>query len=178
MNGTVAAALRHETILGCGCYNREMAFVKWFWNNWFELIQTVGIIASFGLAAFTAWKEVQARRIGNSIAISNQHREIWKAIYGQSEVARVLDKNADVKSEPLSIGEELFVTALIAHLSTVFRAMKHGEFVKLEGLRKDVQQFFGLPIPNAVWNKLKPLQDNHLVVFIESCLRPEESAFE
>ena len=155
-----------------------MEATRWLATNWFELLQTAGIIGSFGLTAYIAWKDERARSIGNSIAISNQHRELWKTVYGRSDVGRVLNKSADLEGQGVSLAEELFVTTLISHLSTVFRAMKYGEFVKLEGLRKDVQEFFALPIPKAVWGKLKPYQDNHLVVFIESCLRHEESAFE
>jgi hypothetical protein len=140
----------------------------WIAGHWFDLLQTVGIIGSLLLAAYTAWKDTQARRIGNSIAINGQHRTIWKDIYEHPELARVLDLEADVKD--ISIGEELFVTTLVSHLSTVFRAMKHGEFVTLDGLQKDVREFFTLPIPKAVWEKLKPVQDAKFVVFIEAAL--------
>ncbi len=71
----------------------------------------------------------------------------------------------------ISIGEELFVTTIIAHLSTVFRAMKQGEFVKLEGLQNDVREFFALPIPKAVWTKTKLLQNKDFAAFIESSLK-------
>ncbi len=144
----------------------------------FDLIQTIGIVGSLGLAVYTAWKDERARQIGNSIAISNQHRELWKSVYGRSDLERVVDAQPDLEESPITISEQLFVTTLIAHLSTVFRALKHGEFVKLEGLKKDVQEFFALPIPKRVWMKLKPYQDINLVVFVESCLGPEESAFQ
>jgi len=155
-----------------------MQETHWLAQHWFELLQTVGIIGSLGLAAYTAWKDERARQIGNSIAISNQHRELWKSVYGRSDVRRVLNDDPDLNAQGISLAEELFVTTLISHLSTVFRAMKYGEFVELEGLRKDVQGFFALPIPKTVWKKLKPLQDTNLVVFIESCLSPEDSAFQ
>jgi hypothetical protein len=65
----------------------------------------------------------------------------------------------------------LFVTTIVAHLSTVFRAMKHGEFVKLEGVKNDVREFFTLPIPKAVWEKLKPFQDANFAKFVETALK-------
>ena len=139
----------------------------WISEHWFDLFQTVGIVASLLLAAYTTWKDGCARRIGNSIAINAQHRKIWKDIYEHPELARVLDMEADAKD--ISIGEELFITTLVAHLSTVFRAMKDGEFVKLEGLQNDVREFFRLPIPKAVWEKLKPFQDENFVSFVGCC---------
>lgn len=143
----------------------------WIAGHWFDLLQTVGIIGSLLLAAYTAWKDDRARRIGNSIAINDQHRRIWKDIYEHPQLARVLEKDADVAETPVSLGEELFVTSIVAHLSTVFRAMKHGEFVKLEGLQNDVREFFALPIPKAVWEKLKPFQDANFAKFIETALK-------
>ena len=81
----------------------------------------------------------------------------------------MLAKDADVKKQPVSIQEELFVKTLVLHLGTVYRAIKHSEFVKLEGLRKDVSEFFGLPIPREVWQKIKSFQDKDFVEFIGKC---------
>jgi hypothetical protein len=145
-----------------------MGVTNWVTEHWFDFFQTIGIIASFLVAAYATWKNERARRIGNSIAINDQYRNIWKDIYEYPELARVLDPEAD--AEDISIGEELFVTTLISHLSTVFRAVKQGEFVKLEGLKKDVLEFFVLPIPKTVWHKLKQFQDEKFVVYIDQCL--------
>ena len=147
-----------------------MGVIYWFREHWFDLLQTVGITGSLLLAAYTTWKDAQARKIGNSIAINGQYRMIWKDIYEHPVLARVLEKDADVIETPISTGEELFVTTIIAHLSTVFRAMKHGEFVKLEGLQNDVREFFALPIPKAVWERLKAYQDANFAKFIETAL--------
>jgi hypothetical protein len=147
-----------------------MGATQWIGENWIELLQTIGIVGGSLLAAYTTRKDEQARKISNSIAISEQYRQIWKDIYDHPQLARVLEKDTDVVAEPVSVGEEMFVTTIVAHLSTVFRAMKHGEFVELEGLQKDVRDFFALPIPKAVWAKLKPLQDANFTKFIETTL--------
>jgi hypothetical protein len=75
-----------------------------------------------------------------------------------------------LEKDPVSIEEERFVTTLILNLSTAFRAMKYGEFVTLEGLQKDIQGFFSLPIPKTLWKKLKPLQDESFAAFAENCM--------
>jgi hypothetical protein len=41
--------------------------------------------------------------------------------------------------------------------------------VKYEGLRRDIAQFFSLPIPQAVWDRIKVFQNGALVRFIEEC---------
>ena len=152
-----------------------MEAANWITTHWFDLIQTVGIIGSLLFAAYTTHKDENARRISNSIAMNDQYRQIWKEIYEHPKLARVLEKNTDLEKDPVSIEEERFVTTLIWNLGTAFRAMKYGEFVTLEGLQKDIQGFFSLPIPQALWKKLKPLQDANFVEFAENCMPSNKS---
>ncbi len=49
--------------------------------------------------------------------------------------------------------------------------MKDGMFIALEGMRADIKEFFSLPIPKAVWEKSKRLQNQGFVRFVEACLR-------
>ena len=41
--------------------------------------------------------------------------------------------------------------------------------VKVEGFRRDIAQFFSLPVPRDVWEKSKVLQNDDFVAFVESC---------
>src|ERR1017187_7372272 len=132
-----------------------MGLPTWGAQHWLDLLQSVGIVGGLLFTAYTTWKDERARRIGNSIAIAGQYREIWKEMYDHAELSRVLAKDADVKKQPISVREEVFVKTLVLHLATVFRALKYGEFAKLEGLRKDVREFFLLPIPHEVWQRIK-----------------------
>jgi hypothetical protein len=148
-----------------------MGASNWITEHWFDLLQTVGIVGSLLFTAYTTRKDERARKIGNSIAINEQYRQNWKELYEHPKLLRVLAKDVDLEKEPIAEDEKLFVNMLIVHLSTVYRAMKYGEFVKLEGLQTDVVEFFSLPIPSSVWEKIKPLQDKDFVEFIEACLR-------
>jgi hypothetical protein len=47
--------------------------------------------------------------------------------------------------------------------------MTAGIFTKIQGLQNDVRDFLTLPIPKAVWEKIKPFQDGDFVTFVESC---------
>jgi hypothetical protein len=80
-------------------------------------------------------------------------------------------KERNLKVEPASEREELFINTLIVHLSTAYRAMKNGEFVRLEGLKADVKSFFSLPIPRMVWGKVRPFHDKDFVDFIQSVVK-------
>lgn len=149
-----------------------MGVSAWVAQHWLDLLQTIGIVGGLVFSAYTTWKDERARRIGNSIAITEQYRQIWKELYERPELSRVLAKDADAKKQPVSDQEELFVRTLVLHLGTVYRAMKHSEFVKLEGLRKDVQEFLSLPIPKAVWNNIKRFQDRDFVAFLDASMLP------
>jgi hypothetical protein len=84
-------------------------------------------------------------------------------------LARVLEKRVDLEVQPASLQEWLFVKLLILHLDTVYHAMKAEMFVSLEGLQKDIKEFFSAPIPWTIWEKLKPFQDEDFVEFVERC---------
>ena len=144
---------------------------SWFSGHWFDLFQSGGIVASLLFAAHTVRRDERARRISNSIAISEQYQQIWKEVYEHPELARVLDTQADLVKDPVSTQEEMLVNMLILHLGTVYRAMKEGMFVELEGLQKDIRRFFASPIPKAVWIKTKLLQNQDFAAFIESSLK-------
>jgi hypothetical protein len=147
-----------------------MEALGWISKHWTEFLQSTGIIAGLFFTAYSAWKEAKAREIGHMIAIADQHRQIWKELYERPKLARVLEKAIDLDKKPVSHEEELFVTLLILHLDKVHRAMKAGMFITLEGLQSDIEGFFSLPIPKAVWEKAKPLQNREFVKFIEASL--------
>ena len=148
-----------------------MGASSWLARNWFELLQTVGILGGLVITAVTVRKDERARKITNSIAINEQHREIWKVLFIYPELSRVMVKDRNLEQEPASELEELFVKSLIVHLSTVFRAMKQNEFVRLEGLGRDARVFFSLPIARITWAKVREFHDRDFVGFVEDLLK-------
>jgi hypothetical protein len=145
-----------------------MGLSPWLTEHWLDLIQSVGIVVGLLFSAYTTWKDVRARRVGNSIAITDQYRQIWKELYQRPELSRVLAKDADLNNQRISEQEELFVKMVLLHMSTVYRAMQHGEFVKLDGWRKDMQEFLSLPIPKAVWKDIRQFQDDDFAAFLDA----------
>jgi hypothetical protein len=81
----------------------------------------------------------------------------------------VRDASADVIKKPVTDAERVFVTFVILHMSSVFYAMSDQLVVKLEGLRRDTAQFFALPVPREIWDRIKVLQNDDFVAFVESC---------
>jgi len=148
-----------------------MESLSWITAHWFDLLQTAGIVGGLVFTGVIARRDERARAIGNAIAIKQQYREIWQELYDRPKLFRILKADVDLKSNPLTDEEELFVTQLILHLDTVFRAKQAGVFVEIGGLRKDVANFLSLPIPRQVWTKLKPYQDKDFVTFVENAAR-------
>jgi len=158
----------------CGMME-SMETASWITGNWFDLVQTVGIIGSLLIAVYTVRRDEKARKVGNSISISQQYQEIQRELIRHPRLKRIFDENVNFQEAPVSIEEEAFVKMTIGQLSTVYRAMKDGEFVTFEGLRKDVHDFFTLPVPKAVWNKYKSVQDREFILFVEEHLHSDIS---
>ena len=144
-----------------------MGAVTWLSEHWFDVIQTVGVVGGLLLTAYTINKDAKAHQMRNLIAINARHDRIWSMFYHRPELSRVLQPKIDLVREPISDHEWLFVRMLFTHLDTVRRTSKAGMFVTIEGMKKDVKTFMELPIPRAVWEKLKPFQDADFVAFID-----------
>jgi len=144
-----------------------MGIFQWASENWFSLIQTLGIIAGLAFTAASLRADTKTRQVSNLLIITGQHREIWKEFYRRPELSRVLEHDPDLEARPLSNDEELFVRLLILHLAGTFEATRDNVYLKPEGLERDVQFFFSLPIPKTVWNKFKVFQNTGFVQFID-----------
>ena len=149
-----------------------MGFLQWVAQNWFSLFESAGIIGGLLFTAVTLQVDARARRIGNLIAITQHHHDIWTHLFTRPELARVLDKAVNLNSAPVTDQEELFVNLLILHLNSAYQAMQTGMFVKPEGLQRDIQMFFSLPIPRSVWEAAKSFQDADFVKFVEANRSP------
>jgi|SRR6266850_5346183 len=147
-----------------------MEFLDWFSVHWFTLLQSAGIIGGLLFTAVSLRIDAKVRRVGNLIAVTHEHRDIWTQLYKRPELWRVVDRDLDLEQAPPTAEEELFVNFLILHLASVHEAMREGMFVQLPGVQRDIRNFFSLPIPNLVWGKLRSLQNIEFVAFIEKSL--------
>ena len=146
-----------------------MELYHWMDNHGFDLLEAVGIIASLTFTAVSFRRDDRSRRVGNLLTLTQSHREVWKEQLHDPKLKRILDPKANLAREPVTRDEEIFVTLVIQHLNIVFHALRDELTINPEGLRRDVWQFFSLPIPQAVWNQLKPLQNEAFVAYVEAC---------
>jgi hypothetical protein len=146
-----------------------MAFWGWVSQDWFNLITSAGIIGSLWFTAVSLRSETKTRQVANLLTITENYREIWKEFLNEPKLARVLDAKADMRKKPVTADEEIFVNLIIFNISNYYYAVKDDMVVNLEGLRRDVAQFFSRPVAQAVWEKTKVMQNDDFVRFVESC---------
>ena len=145
--------------------------VEWLAQNWFTVLSSVGIVGSLLFTAVSLHSETKTRRVANLLAVTANYCTIWKEFINQPNLARVMDARANLEQEPVTPAEEMFVNMVIHHISTTYYAMHDELLMRLEGLRRDIKQFFSLPVPNAVWTKTKLLQNQGFAAFIDSSLK-------
>lgn len=143
---------------------------SWWGDNWFVLLQSLGIIGGLFFTGISLRIDARVRRVGNLFEVTRQHREIWTELYSRPELKRVLDKEADVFLQPISVEEELFVNLLILHLASNHRAAREGIFSLPTELRSDVNAFFALPIPREIWRRTRMFQEKDFVRVVEGML--------
>lgn len=147
-----------------------MELFAWLGSHWIDLAQTGGIIAALLVVRKAMLWDARVRQIGNSIQLTEHHRALWERLLADPQLGRILDSRADIEQEPITPAEEMFVVFLILHVSDTYYAMQTGFYPRPEGIAKDVQQVFSLPIPRAVWEKVKGLQESEFAAFVERCL--------
>jgi hypothetical protein len=147
---------------------------QWLADNWLNIVSTV-LGGGIWFSAYSIRKnaevrqeEVKARRVANLLAITANHREIWKEYLHNEKLQRVRDAAADTIKKAVTDVEQVFVILVILHSNSVFYANKDQLVIEYEGLCQDIGEFFSLPIPKAVWLKNKLLQNQDFVAFVES----------
>ena len=135
-----------------------------------DFLQTASILVGFFTAAYTIRTNTKERKIGNLFALTTAHREIWSRLYERNELSRVLSESVNLRREPITSEEELFVHTLILHLRAAFKARDLGMQFDDDAVEADIRQFFSRPIPRAVWEKTKAFQDRQFIDFVDRAL--------
>ena len=147
------------------------AFSTWTAENWFNLVQSVGVIGSLLMAAGAANREAKAREIENILTLSEHHRELWQDVAKRPDLARVLRSDEAVLQSKITIAEEEFINLVTVHFQTGWRIAAAGGITSLGELALDAKAFFTLPLPRAVWEKTKNLRNKGFVQFVERALK-------
>jgi hypothetical protein len=115
-------------------------------------------------------RDARAKEIDNLLSLSEQHRELWRAVPQRKDLSRIFRPDADVLPTPATVEETEFLNLVIVHFQTGWRIAKNGGLTTLKELGADVRGFFSLPLPRAVWEKTKAFRNRHFVRFVERSL--------
>src|ERR1035437_6916398 len=124
------------------------------------------------MTGYNTNSETKTRRVANLLPIIANYLRSGKNSSVLRDWPRVIDPVANVAKQPVTPAEEFFVSLVISHTSSVvYEAIKDKLLTKQEGLRRDVGLFFSLPVPKAVWQRTKLLQNLDFAAVIESSLK-------
>lgn len=140
-------------------------------SNWFNLVQSVGIVASLLFAAVTIHRESRAHQMTALLALDEQHRDLWSELHRRPELARILAPEVDLVGKPVTTAESEFLNTVFVHFCTGWRlAAEHG-VLSVDDLQRDLVGFLARPIPHQVWKQTLNIREQRFVAFVEAALR-------
>lgn len=137
-------------------------------ENALPFLESAGIIGGLFFTGWSLWIDAKVRRVQNLLTLTANHRDIWSELYRNPLLKRVIDPNANLEKQPITIQEHLFTRSLLLHLSASFQASKVGMFSNPQNLHRDIRSFLRQPIPREVWSQTKANHDSDYVEFVDN----------
>jgi hypothetical protein len=147
-----------------------MLNVHWFVANWFILMQTLGVFGGLVFTGISLRQTMRAERVKFHFDLSENHANIWREIFDNPNLTRLLAPGVDLDLDPITRHEEVFVRLLIQHLGCSLEAWSEGLIEKPVGVETDINEFFSLPIPKLAWKSFRKFQSPRLVNLVESSM--------
>lgn len=146
----------------------------WLQENWFNLVQTTGIVGGILFAAVTTRRDRRTRRVGDLLTLAQHHRDLWSEVHRRAELRRVLlkDDKINLIDDPISDAEFEFLNLVIVHFYTGWLLARENGLLTNDVLAADARDFFSLPLPHRVWLETRSNRDPKFVTFIEQ--KPRE----
>ena len=136
-----------------------------------DLVQTAAIVFALIVSALALRAIVRTNRAAAALDIANSHRQLFLEALKDPELARVLEDDAEAASVAITPKERLFTTLLFIHIYTVFRLHKEKLLSMPREWYTDIAEFALLPVPRAVWEDVRRVQDKEFVRFVEDAVR-------
>ena len=146
------------------------ALIPWLQQDWFDLIQTLGIVCSTALTGAALHRETRARKLGHDLTLVAHHRELWSETHRRPDLGRIFQADVDLVAAPMTTAEDEFLNLVIEHFTTGWLIAKDTPFLTRKVLAADAGTFFARPLPRMAWNQTKHARDPQFVHFIEDAL--------
>ena len=149
-----------------------MAALKvWLEQNWFTLLQSVGIICGLLFTSITIRHDTRARRATDLLSLAERHQALWGELNKRPDLQRILKQEVDLLAAPVSQAEEEFLRVVFVHFYTGWLLSRSGALLPFNALVADVRAFFNLPIPQFVWKETRAGRDPNFLRFVDKCLK-------
>jgi predicted nucleotidyltransferase len=142
----------------------------WLNQNWFAFLQSVGIVCGLVFTSLSIRGDTKARRTSDLLTLTERHHQLWSEIHRRPDLQRILNREVDLVSRPVSTAEQEFLNLVFVHFFTGWLLAKDGALLSLETMAADVQTFFELPIPASVWKQTRDARDPEFVGFVDASL--------
>lgn len=143
----------------------------WLNDNWFTILQSLGIAGSLVFTGLALQRDNRARRVSEHLRLSSHHRRLWGEVYRNPQLARMLRLDRNAATDPATEREESFLLLVFVHFQTGWLLAREGSLTTLDALERDAGAFFALPIPGQVWDSMKSAHDPEFVRFIDEAVR-------
>lgn len=143
---------------------------SWLEANWFNFIQTAGILFGLLFTTLALRRDSRERRLSNLLALKTEHRELWNIIHENPRLARILNPDVDLIASPITEEETVFLRQMIVHFAVSWQSLQDGMPLNPDGFKKDASTIFSLPLPRTAWREVKQVQHPGFVEFIEQAI--------
>jgi hypothetical protein len=146
------------------------SFQFWLETNWFNLSQTAGIVLGLLFTGFALLNDSRNRHLSNLLALKQEHRALWSVVHENPHLARILEREVDLVSAPMTNDEEIFLRQMIVHFAVAWEFIKDGVPLNADAFRKDAAEIFSLPLPKTVFERVRGAQAPDFAAFIDGAL--------
>ena len=150
----------------------------WLDENWFSLLESLGIVGSLLFTAITLRKDLQAKRVTEYLTLAGQHRRLWGQLYRRPRLAHLLKPDRNLDALPVTSEERLFLELAFVHFHTGWLLAREGSLTPMSVLAADAGHFFGLPVPAYVWERTKSVLEREFVAFVDDAVEADASKCE
>lgn len=148
--------------------------MAWLSANWFNLVQTIAILAGLIFSGLALRQNAAATRVSTQLAVATNHRELWQNVIDKPALARIFE-SSPTPGMPTH-DERWFLTLVINHANIAFLALsKSADEDQRKALEDDYRLILGTPLARQVWDEVKNFQDAGFREFVEAALRRTET---
>lgn len=144
-----------------------MGFVA---DNWFDLLQSAGIVASMVFSAFAIREQTRQAKATNIFLITQHHRELWTSMLDHVDLQRIFDKAADTIATPVTERERTFTNMVFLHSAACLHAIDTGVLSPVHGMEADIRDILSYPVPREVWKQVGRFHDKEFASFVDRML--------